>query len=205
MHGEVPSRRAGRRPDEPGARIVCMRISFVLPLALLFGSAAGAQVYLNCQLVPGWEQSGTKREYTADNLIRIHGWQCGKLSAVWIRADAGDQLHVGAEEVRDRCIGDGGFRSGLRDVCFEPRSNSAHREDCHGWASAAATCQFCERQILRGDCSESGWRSYGGAAGVCDEDGGAAGRSKQSAGGAGVVSKGEPDFACDWFRKACWG
>lgn len=45
-----------------------MRIKFVLPLVLLFASAAGAQEYLNCQLVPGWEQPGTKREYTADNL-----------------------------------------------------------------------------------------------------------------------------------------
>ncbi len=45
-----------------------MNISFVLALALLWGSAAGAQGYLNCQLVPGWEQSGTKREYTPDNL-----------------------------------------------------------------------------------------------------------------------------------------
>ena len=45
-----------------------MRIRLVLPLALLFAGAAGAQEYLNCQLVPGWEQSGTKREYTADNL-----------------------------------------------------------------------------------------------------------------------------------------
>ena len=45
-----------------------MRIKLALPLVLLFGSATGAQEYLNCQLVPGWEQSGTKREYTADNL-----------------------------------------------------------------------------------------------------------------------------------------
>jgi hypothetical protein len=45
-----------------------MRIQLVLPLVLLFASAAGAQEYLNCQLVPGWEQSGTKREFTADNL-----------------------------------------------------------------------------------------------------------------------------------------
>ncbi|MGB9431583.1 MAG: DUF6599 family protein, partial [Candidatus Acidiferrum sp.] len=45
-----------------------MRIKLVLPLVLLFGSVTSAQVYLNCQLVPGWEQSGMKREYTADNL-----------------------------------------------------------------------------------------------------------------------------------------
>src|SRR5271166_969865 len=45
-----------------------MRIKLVLPLVLLFASAAGTQEYLSCQLVPGWEQSGAKREYTADNL-----------------------------------------------------------------------------------------------------------------------------------------
>jgi hypothetical protein len=45
-----------------------MRINFALSLVLLFGSITTAQEYLNCQLVPGWQQSGTKREYTADNL-----------------------------------------------------------------------------------------------------------------------------------------
>jgi hypothetical protein len=45
-----------------------MRIVFGLALLLLCECAAGAQEYLNCKLVPGWAQSGTKREYTADNL-----------------------------------------------------------------------------------------------------------------------------------------
>ena len=45
-----------------------MRITFLLPLVLLFASAAAAQEYLNCHFVPGWQQSGTKREFTADNL-----------------------------------------------------------------------------------------------------------------------------------------
>jgi hypothetical protein len=45
-----------------------MRTKLLLPLVLLFGSAVGAQEYLNCQLVPGWEQSGEKRGFTADNL-----------------------------------------------------------------------------------------------------------------------------------------
>jgi hypothetical protein len=45
-----------------------MRIRLVLPLLLVFVTAASAQEYLNCHLVPGWQQSGTKREYTADNL-----------------------------------------------------------------------------------------------------------------------------------------
>ena len=30
---------------------------------------ASAQDYLNCHFVPGWEQSGAKRQYTADNLF----------------------------------------------------------------------------------------------------------------------------------------
>jgi len=45
-----------------------MRFKLVLPLVLLFASSAVAQEYLNCHLVPGWEQSGAKRDYTADNL-----------------------------------------------------------------------------------------------------------------------------------------
>lgn len=45
-----------------------MRIWLVAPLLVLMGSTAGAQEYLNCKLVEGWEQSGNKREYTADNL-----------------------------------------------------------------------------------------------------------------------------------------
>lgn len=45
-----------------------MRFKLALTLVLLFAGTAGAQEYLNCHLVPGWEQSGAKREYTADNL-----------------------------------------------------------------------------------------------------------------------------------------
>ncbi len=45
-----------------------MRIGLVVPLLLFLGSSVGAQEYLNCKLVPGWEQSGNKREYTADTL-----------------------------------------------------------------------------------------------------------------------------------------
>jgi hypothetical protein len=45
-----------------------MRIGLVVPLLLLLCSSTGAQEYLTCKLVPGWEQSGSKREYTADTL-----------------------------------------------------------------------------------------------------------------------------------------
>jgi hypothetical protein len=39
----------------------------LLPILLAAGMAC-AQDYLSCQLVPGWAQSGPKRQYTADNL-----------------------------------------------------------------------------------------------------------------------------------------
>jgi hypothetical protein len=45
-----------------------MRVPFIAALALFLASMAGAQEYLNCKLVPGWEQSGNTREYTADTL-----------------------------------------------------------------------------------------------------------------------------------------
>jgi Family of unknown function (DUF6599) len=45
-----------------------MRPKLLLTLALVFASTACAQDYLNCHLVPDWEQSGPKREYTADTL-----------------------------------------------------------------------------------------------------------------------------------------
>jgi hypothetical protein len=45
-----------------------MRIGLVVALLLLLGSTVGAQEYLSCKLVAGWEQSGSKRQYTADTL-----------------------------------------------------------------------------------------------------------------------------------------
>jgi hypothetical protein len=40
----------------------------LLPIILLAAGMVHAQDYLNCHLVPGWEQSGAKRQYVADNL-----------------------------------------------------------------------------------------------------------------------------------------
>ena len=49
-----------------------MRSRCLLLTALLAATAlpqaTRAQDYLNCQLVPGWEQTGPKRQYVADNL-----------------------------------------------------------------------------------------------------------------------------------------
>jgi hypothetical protein len=40
----------------------------LLPILFAAGTAR-AQDYLNCQFAPGWEQSGPKRQYVADNLF----------------------------------------------------------------------------------------------------------------------------------------
>ena len=45
-------------------RLLCWLIG-----ALLFYIAAKAQNYLDCHFVPGWEQSGPKRQFTPDNLF----------------------------------------------------------------------------------------------------------------------------------------
>jgi hypothetical protein len=45
-----------------------MKAAGSLLLVLLVAGVARAQDYLSCQLVPGWEQSGTTRQYAADNL-----------------------------------------------------------------------------------------------------------------------------------------
>jgi hypothetical protein len=42
----------------------------LLLFVMLFGAAkCGAQAYLDCHLMPGWETSGPSRAYTADNLF----------------------------------------------------------------------------------------------------------------------------------------
>jgi hypothetical protein len=45
-----------------------MKVFFWFWISLAGTLAAGAQDYLNCHFVPGWEQSGAKRDYTPDNL-----------------------------------------------------------------------------------------------------------------------------------------
>jgi hypothetical protein len=45
-----------------------MKAARLLLVILLVSGTAWAQDYLSCQLVPGWEQSGARRRYVADNL-----------------------------------------------------------------------------------------------------------------------------------------
>lgn len=46
-----------------------MRIGGIVLAALLATATAGAQDYLSCQFAPGWQPSGAKRQYAADNLF----------------------------------------------------------------------------------------------------------------------------------------
>ena len=46
-----------------------MKLFCWLVASLLLSIAAQAQNYLDCHFVPGWEQSGSKRQYTPDNLF----------------------------------------------------------------------------------------------------------------------------------------
>jgi hypothetical protein len=45
-----------------------MKLCCLLFALVMSAGTAGAQDYLNCQLVAGWEQTGAKRNYAADNL-----------------------------------------------------------------------------------------------------------------------------------------
>ena len=46
-----------------------MRLFFWFWMTVVLSGAAGAQDYLNCGFVPGWQQSGVKRSFTPDNLF----------------------------------------------------------------------------------------------------------------------------------------
>jgi len=46
-----------------------MRVAGVFLAILCAAGIARAQDYLNCHFVPGWEPSGAKRQYAADNLF----------------------------------------------------------------------------------------------------------------------------------------
>jgi len=46
-----------------------MKVAGFLLALMLPGAMAGAQDYLNCHFLPGWEQSGPKRQFIAENLF----------------------------------------------------------------------------------------------------------------------------------------
>lgn len=74
-HGHVLKRhdfsRAAKRQKDLRALAPEGWFSFLLVLAclILAGKSSNAQAYLDCHFVPGYEQSGPKRDYTPDNLF----------------------------------------------------------------------------------------------------------------------------------------
>jgi hypothetical protein len=53
----------------PEGRFSFLNSLLLMCIILVNGAPGVAQDYLNCHFVPGWEQSGAKRQYTADNLF----------------------------------------------------------------------------------------------------------------------------------------
>jgi len=85
-----------------------MRAQGLLLSLLLSAGTAGAQDYLNCHFAPGWEPSGAKRDYMADNLFQYKdGAAEGYLSFGFIRmkgitcASGGSTLDIDVSEMGD--------------------------------------------------------------------------------------------------------
>src|SRR5689334_22881756 len=70
MHSEMSFGRTRCGAYATRSGIVCMKRLALLLAALLTAAAACAQSPLSCDFVPGWQQFGTNREYTADNLYQ---------------------------------------------------------------------------------------------------------------------------------------
>jgi len=97
-----------------------MRAAGLLLTCLLSVGAAGAQDYLNCHFVPGWEPSGAKRQYAADNLFQYKdGGAEGYLSFGFVRmqgvtcASGGSTLDIDVSEMRDADSAYGMFAANL--------------------------------------------------------------------------------------------
>jgi hypothetical protein len=85
-----------------------MRAQGLLLSLLLAAGTAGAQDFLNCHFASGWEPSGAKRQYGADNLFEYKdGAAEGYLSFGFVRmqgitcASGGNTLDIDASEMAD--------------------------------------------------------------------------------------------------------
>jgi hypothetical protein len=97
-----------------------MRAAGLLLTVLLATGTAGAQDYLNCHFVPGWELSGAKRQYVADNLFEYKdGAAEGYLSFSFVRmqgitcASGANTLAIDVSEMRDADSAYGMFAANL--------------------------------------------------------------------------------------------
>ena len=97
-----------------------MRAQGLLLSVLLAAGTAGAQDYLNCHFASGWEPSGAKREYVADNLFEYKdGAAEGYLSFGFVRmqgitcASRGSTLDIDVSEMGDADLAYGMFAANL--------------------------------------------------------------------------------------------
>lgn len=97
-----------------------MRAAGWLLAALLSAGTAGAQGFLNCHFVPGWEPSGATRQYAADNLFQYKdGGAEGYLSFGFVRmqgitcASGENTLDIDVSEMRDADSAYGMFAANL--------------------------------------------------------------------------------------------
>src|SRR5581483_833677 len=69
VHGTVSAGRTCRRSGAARAGIVRVKTILLALFAAALIASASAQSPVTCDLVPGWQQSGANREYTAGNLF----------------------------------------------------------------------------------------------------------------------------------------
>jgi hypothetical protein len=70
VSGHEFTRAVNTKKDQRALAPECwVRAFLVLICTALAGTTSHSQTYLDCHLVPGYEQSGTKRQYTPDNLF----------------------------------------------------------------------------------------------------------------------------------------
>lgn len=97
-----------------------MKPAGLLLTILLAAGTAGAQDYLNCHFVPGWEPSGAKRQYAAGNLFEYKdGGAEGYLSFGFVRmqgitcAKGANTLDINVSEMADPDSAYGMFAANL--------------------------------------------------------------------------------------------
>jgi len=97
-----------------------MKAAGLLLIVLLAAGTAGAQDYLNCRFVPGWEPSGAKRLYAANNLFEYKdGGAEGYLSFGFVRmqgitcASGANTLDIDVSEMGDTDSAYGMFAANL--------------------------------------------------------------------------------------------
>jgi hypothetical protein len=97
-----------------------MKAAWLLLSIVFAGGTARAQDYLDCHFVPGWEQTGAKRQYVSDNLYDYKdGGAEGYLAFGFVRMQGvdcksgGDSLTIDVSEMNDADSAYGMFTANL--------------------------------------------------------------------------------------------